>query len=150
MFRVSPSLVLLGVERWGRGAKAGGEWVGRRRGDPGPPPLGEDRAPHCESAPAHGKAACSVFFPVHRKTFDPGFSDSFLSPRLPIHPQGAGPLAMPTPPHHPTRSTESNGEAADKGAFLQSGSPSSHKFSGRPRLAATTRSEAPAGSSDTK
>lgn len=103
MFRVSPSLVLLGAERRGLRPKAGGGGgggggAGGWGGDvmrPGRPPL----APHCESAPARRKAACSVFFPVHRKTFDPGFSDSFLPP----HPSpGRRPSghAHPSPPPH--------------------------------------------------
>lgn len=111
----------------GAGAKVGGGRGGGMR--PCLPPLAEDPAPHCESAPARRKKTCSAFFPVHRKTFDPGLSDSFLPPSIPRAP-ALGPCPpLPAAPLAPL-AAPSNGEAADKGAFLQSGSPSSHKFSG--------------------
>lgn len=109
---ISPTLVLLGEERQGLRANAAGAAMPRSSYS-----LERVVASHCEDTPARRKAACSAFFPVHRKTFDPGLSDSFLPPSIP--------RALPTAP----RALQSNGEAADKGAFLQSGSPSSHKFS---------------------
>lgn len=106
---------------WSGEVGAGGQsrrerWGGGIAMRPCLAPLAEDRAPHCESAPARRKKTCSVFFPVHRKTFDPGSSDSFLPP---IHPQGAGPLAMPTPPHRPTRSSRAMARRQTRAPFFK-------------------------------
>lgn len=96
-----------------------------------PPPKVWGGSPLCRNTPVEKQAPVSAFFSVPRKTFDPGFLHSFLSPPIP----GCPPLwrAHPSPPPHAHRG--GHGQAGDKGAFLQSASLSSHKFSGSAQLA---------------
>lgn len=128
MFRVSPSLVLLRTERWGLGAKAGGRGgEGESRCAPACRPSRRTVLPIVRAHLRAGRkpAQFSFLFTERLLTLVPQIL--FFPPSIP-----RAPALWPCPPlpTAPLAAAPSNGEAADKGAFLQSGSPSSHKFSG--------------------
>ena len=90
-----------------------------------PCPLGRALAPHLQGD-------LLSFLSCSKKDFWPWLL-RFLS--FPIHPQGC----WPTPSQAPHAHQRAMARPADKGVFLPSGSPSSHKFSAPAWLAATKK-----------